>query len=138
LLVYDFVAVGAPFRMASARLRSGTPDAFAAAAGAAFQSPGAGAAFEAATVRQLRDTLVLHVRCVERPFARRFDHFEGELQLAPLPHSRSHLSLSANYELIHSAELTSAERLRAHREIEVRVREVLAAVACQLEDAAGP
>ena len=133
VLVYDFVAVGLPYEDATTWLPFGASAVFAAAVAIAFQSPDAAVGLEAATVRRLRDTVVLHLRWVENPFRNWFDYFEGELQLAPLLSARSHLSVSASYELVDSSELTSAERLRAHREIEIRMRDVLGAVALQLE-----
>ena len=133
VLVYDFVAVGLPYEDATTRLPFGASAVFAAAVAIAFQSPDAAGGLEAATVRRLRDAAVLHLRWVENPFGDYFGYFEGELQLAPLLSSRSHLSVSASYELVDSSELTSAERLRAHREIEIRMRDVLGTVALQLE-----
>jgi hypothetical protein len=135
MLVYDFVPVGAPFELAARRMRTDASDAFAAAAASVFDCPEAVRSLTPSGIRNRWDTLVLDVRWAGNPLAPRFEYLEGELQLAPLRDNHSHLSLSASYEPTGSAEFTPVERLRAHRETEVGVRDVLVAVALQLEQA---
>jgi hypothetical protein len=135
MLVYDFVPVQAPFEQAEQWARAGQSVALAAAGALAFDCPEADGRLENGIVRSRHDALVLDVRWTGNAALASFDYFEGEIQFAPLSGPRSHLSLSASYEPAGGGAITSPERVRSHRETEVRVREFLAIVAMQLEQA---
>ncbi|HXY93545.1 MAG TPA: hypothetical protein VEP49_13780 [Acidimicrobiia bacterium] len=137
MLVYDFVAVGAPFEHASERMHAARPGALAEAAAVAFDCPTVDGRLEHGPMRVRQDAIVVDVRLAGDPHRTGFEYFEGEFQLSPLRASRSHLSLSASYEPAGNASFTSLERTRAHRDTELRVRDLLAIVALQLEQAAG-
>jgi hypothetical protein len=132
VLVYDFVPVRVPFERATATLRALPPGALASAGATAFGSTGDGR-LECGPFRNRWDAVVFDVKIAGDPEAAGFAYFEGEVQFAPVPSAGSHLSLSASYEPATSRGLSPRERVRSHRETELRVRALLALVATQLE-----
>ena len=73
------------------------------------------------------------VKLAGAPEAAGFEYFEGEVQCAPVIGAGSHLSLDASYESAIGRALSPQERVRCHRETELRVRALLVLVATQLE-----
>ena len=136
VLVYDFVPVSVPFEHTAQWVHDGPGSPLAAAGAAAFQCPEEIGHVAHRPVRARLDSLVVDLHWVGDLAPARFEHFDGELQLAPLSGERSHISLSATYEPVGGAVLTSAERIQTHRETEARVRHFLTAVAMLLEQAA--
>ncbi len=132
VLVYDFVPVRVPFDRATATLRA-LPAATLASAGViAFGGTNDGR-LERGPLRNRWDAVVFDVKIAGDPEAAGFEYFEGEVQFAPLVGAGSHLSLSASYERTTGHGLSPQERVRSHRETELRVRELLVLVATQLE-----
>jgi hypothetical protein len=134
VLVYDFVLVRAPFERATATLRALPPAALASAGVTAFGGTTDGR-LERGPFRDRWDAVVFDVKLAGDPEAAGFEYFEGEVQFAPLVGDGSHLSLSASYEPATGRALSPQERVRSHRETELRVRELLVIVATQLESA---
>jgi hypothetical protein len=134
VLVYDFVPVRVPFDMATATLRALPPAALASAGATAFGATNDGR-LERGPFRNRWDALVFDVKLAGDPGAAGFEYFEGEVQFAPLASAGTHLSLSASYEPATDHALSPQERVRSHRETELRVRELLVLVAMQLETA---
>ena len=132
MLIYDFMPVGTPFEGAARWMLAMPAQTLAAAAAVAFECPEPHGRLEHGTVRGRRDALVLDFHWAARPMVpARFERFEGELQVAPLPGGRSHLSLSGSYEPFGGPSM-SAERSQLQREAEARVRQFLAIVAASL------
>jgi hypothetical protein len=134
VLVYDFVPVRAPFERATATLRALSPAALASAGVTAFGGTNDGR-LERGPLRDRWDAVVFDVKLAGDPEAAGFEYFEGEVQFAPLVGAGSHLSLSASYERAIGRERSPQERVRSHRETELRVRALLVLVATQLENA---
>ena len=135
MLVYDFVPVPVPFEHTVQWLHDAPGGSLAAAGAAAFQCPEGVGHVAHRPVRARHDSLVVDLHWVGDLSPTHLEHFDGELQLAPLSGERSHISLSATYEPTGGAVLSPAQRIQTHRETEVRVRHFLTAVAVLLEQA---
>ncbi len=136
MLLHDFVPVPVPFEHTVLWAHEAPGGSLAAAGAAAFQCPEGVGHVAHRPVRARHDSLVVDLHWVGDLSPAHMEHFDGELQLAPLSGERSHISLDASYEPAGGAGLTSAERIQAHRETEARVRHFLTGVAMLLEQAA--
>jgi hypothetical protein len=137
VLVYDFVPVPVAFERAIRWAHDVQPESLSAAAADAFQCPQESGHVAQRMLRSRHDALVIDLHWIGDTSRARFEHFDGELQLAPLSGDRSHVSISATYAPTGGDALTSAERIRNHRETEARIRQFLTAVAVLLEESDG-
>jgi hypothetical protein len=127
VFLYDFYPVERPFEQVEPRLREVAEELLAGAARAAFADGGEGE-LHRGEARERHDALVVPVVWTGPNGSSRVFRLDGDLQLAPLNATRSHLSLSAT-----CGSGVEEDRRRLQRAAEARVREFLALVVRTLE-----
>jgi hypothetical protein len=127
VFLYDFYPVDQPFELMESRLREIDGDWLARAASAAFADGGDGE-LHRGEARERQDALVVPLIWSGPNGSSRVFRLDGDLQLAPLNATRSHLSLSAT-----CGSGVEEDRRRLQRAAEARVREFLSLVVRTLE-----
>jgi hypothetical protein len=127
MFLYDFTIVEAPIDLVAERLRrdaTGILREAAARAGGNEPAPP-----EVGEVRPRADGWALSVHWDRSGWPAPFSRLDGELEIAPLLHGRTHLSVSASWDTAGTRTSSRGESLRARHETETVVREFLVAAA---------
>mgnify|MGYP006288867567 CR=1 FL=1 len=127
MFLYDFTIVEAPVERVMLRLRADAADVLRAAATRAGGD--APAAPETGALRPRADGWALPVHWERSGWPGPFARLDGELEIAPIAGSRTHLSVSASWDTAGTRTSTRGESIRTRHETETVVRGFLMAAA---------